>query len=32
MDYSLNNELPFALTDGEEDQAQIPHEGDVLLF
>jgi CheY-specific phosphatase CheX len=31
MDYSLGNELPFALTDGE-DGAQIPHEGDVLLF
>jgi hypothetical protein len=31
MDYTRNNELPFALTDGEEG-ARIPHEGEVLLF
>jgi len=30
MDYTMNTELPFALSDGED--APIPHEGDVLLF
>ena len=32
MDYTVNTDLPFALSDGDAENAPVPHEGDVLLF